>query len=101
MQSVVTVCIAVLFSLLSMASVQAAPGKVEYLEVKALSKVVTPRLKPIEANAKTLYVITWGGDVSMVYGVQEGYFRQEGMDTRLSLENDFAKQVQAVLDGKT
>ncbi len=101
MQSIVTVCIAVLFSLLSIASVQAAPGKVEYLEVKALSKVVTPRLKPIEANAKTLYVITWGGDVSMVYGVQEGYFRQEGMDTRLSLENDFAKQVQAVLDGKT
>jgi ABC-type nitrate/sulfonate/bicarbonate transport system substrate-binding protein/outer membrane protein OmpA-like peptidoglycan-associated protein len=101
MQRMVTACIAVLFSLLLMASAQAAPGKIEYVDATSLSKLVTPRLKPIEASAKTLYVITWGGDVSLVYGVQEGFFRQEGIDLSLSLENDFAKQVQAVLDGKT
>jgi ABC-type nitrate/sulfonate/bicarbonate transport system substrate-binding protein/outer membrane protein OmpA-like peptidoglycan-associated protein len=101
MQRMLTACIAVLFSLLSVASAQAAPGKIEYLEAKSLSKLVTPRLKPVEASAKKLYVITWGGDVSLVHGVQEGLFRQEGVDLNLSLENDFAKQVQAVLDGKT
>jgi ABC-type nitrate/sulfonate/bicarbonate transport system substrate-binding protein/outer membrane protein OmpA-like peptidoglycan-associated protein len=97
----VTTWITVLFSLLLMTSVHAAPAKVEYLEVKTLQKLVSPRLKPIDAGARTVYVITWGGDVSVVYGVQEGIFRQEGLDVSLSLENDFAKQVQAVLDGKT
>ncbi len=101
MKRSVTAFVAILFSLLFMNSVQAAPGKVEYLDVKSLSKVVTPRLKPVEAGAKRVYVITWGGDVSLVYGVQEGLFRQAGVDISLSLENDFAKQVQAVLDGKT
>ena len=80
---------------------QAAPSKIEYLEAKPLSKVVTPRLKPVEAGAKLVYVITWGGDVSLVYGLQEGLFREAGLDLTLQLENDFAKQVQAVLDGKT
>jgi ABC-type nitrate/sulfonate/bicarbonate transport system substrate-binding protein/outer membrane protein OmpA-like peptidoglycan-associated protein len=101
MKRIVTAFVLVLFSLLYMSSVQAAPSKVEYLEVKPLSKVVTPRLKPIETGGKVVYVITWGGDVSLVYGIQEGLFRQEGLDITLSLENDFAKQVQAVLDGKT
>ncbi|HSF32541.1 MAG TPA: ABC transporter substrate-binding protein [Candidatus Tectomicrobia bacterium] len=101
MSWMVPTLILVLFSLLSVCSVQAAPGKVEYLEAKPLSRVVTPRLKPIEPGSKLIYVITWGGDVSLVYGVQEGLFRQEGLDITLSLENDFAKQVQAVLDGKT
>src|SRR5215475_8595458 len=101
MKRTVATFVLVLFSLLCTASAPAAPGKVDYLEVKPLSKVVTPRLKPLEAGSKLVYVITWGGDVSLVYGVQEGLFRHEGLDITLSLENDFAKQVQAVLDGKT
>ena len=87
--------------LLSIGSAQAALGKVDYLEAKPLGKVVTPRLKPVETGAKIVYVLTWGGDVSLVYGVQEDLFREEGLDITLTLENDFAKQVQAVLDGKT
>jgi ABC-type nitrate/sulfonate/bicarbonate transport system substrate-binding protein/outer membrane protein OmpA-like peptidoglycan-associated protein len=101
MKGIITAFILVLFSLLFICSAQAAPDKVEYLEAKPLSKVVTPRLKPLEAGTKLVYVITWGGDVSIVYGVQEGLFRAEGLDVTLRLENDFAKQVQAVLDGKT
>jgi ABC-type nitrate/sulfonate/bicarbonate transport system substrate-binding protein/outer membrane protein OmpA-like peptidoglycan-associated protein len=101
MKRMVTTIVVVLFALLCTCSAQAAPSKVDYLEVKPLSKVATPRLKPIEAGSKTVYVITWGGDVSLVYGVQEGLFRAEGLDITLSLENDFAKQTQAVLDGKT
>jgi ABC-type nitrate/sulfonate/bicarbonate transport system substrate-binding protein/outer membrane protein OmpA-like peptidoglycan-associated protein len=96
-----TVFLLGLFLLLCPCRLQAAPGKIEYLEVKPLSKVVTPRLKPVETGSKLVYVITWGGDVSLVYGAQEGFFREAGLDLTLQLENDFAKQVQAVLDGKT
>jgi ABC-type nitrate/sulfonate/bicarbonate transport system substrate-binding protein/outer membrane protein OmpA-like peptidoglycan-associated protein len=101
MKALITVFVLILFSLLCICSVQAAPGKIEYLDAKPLSKVVTPRLKPVESGSKPLYVITWGGDVSLVHGLQEGLFRAEGLDISLSLENDFARQVQAVLDGKT
>ena len=101
MKRVITVFVLILFSLLWVCSVQAAPGTVEYLEAKPLGKVVTPRLKPVESGSKLVYVITWGGDVSLVHGLQEGLFRTEGLDMSLSLENDFARQVQAVLDGKT
>jgi len=96
-----TIFLLVLVALLCPYHLQAAPSKVEYLEAKPLSKVVTPHLKPVEAGSKLVYVITWGGDVSLVYGVQEGIFREAGLDVTLTLENDFAKQVQAVLDGKT
>jgi ABC-type nitrate/sulfonate/bicarbonate transport system substrate-binding protein/outer membrane protein OmpA-like peptidoglycan-associated protein len=101
MKSINATSVLVLFSLLFVCSAQPAPGKAEYLDPKPLSQVLTPRLKPVEAGAKLVYVITWGGDVSLVYGVQEGLFRAEGLDISLSLENDFAKQVQAVLDGRT
>jgi outer membrane protein OmpA-like peptidoglycan-associated protein len=100
-RTVTTIFLLVLVALLCPYRLQAAPGKVEYLEAKPLSKVVTPRLKPVEAGSKLVYVITWGGDVSLIYGVQEGLFREAGLDVALTLENDFAKQVQAVLDGKT
>src|SRR5262245_58129506 len=101
MRGIATTVFLGLFLLLSMGGAQAAPGKVEYLEAKPLSKAVTPRLKPVETGSKLVYIITWGGDVSLVYGVQEGLFREAGFDAALTLENDFAKQVQAVLDGKT
>src|SRR5919109_294041 len=101
MKNIITAFALILFSLLFTCSAQGAPGKGEYLEAKPLSKVVTPRLKPVEAGTKLVYVITWGGDVSLVNGIQEGLFRAAGLDVALTLENDFAKQVQAVLDGKT
>src|SRR5262245_33100698 len=91
MQRIITACVLVLFSLLFMCSAQAAPGNVEYLEAKPLSKVITPRLKPVEAGTKLVYVITWGGDVSLVYGTQEGLFRGEGLDVTLRLEIALAK----------
>jgi ABC-type nitrate/sulfonate/bicarbonate transport system substrate-binding protein/outer membrane protein OmpA-like peptidoglycan-associated protein len=100
-RTVITIFLLILAALLCPYHLQAAPSKVEYLEAKPLSKVVTPRLKPVEAGSKLVYVITWGGDVSLVYGVQAGLFREAGVEVTLTLENDFAKQVQAVLDGKT
>jgi hypothetical protein len=69
MKNIITAFALVLFSLLFVCSAQGAPGKGEYLEAKPLSKVVTPRLKPVEAGTKLVYVITWGGDVSLVYGM--------------------------------
>ena len=61
MQRMVITFVLVLFSLLSMGRAQAVPGKVEALEGKPLSKVVTPRLTPVDTGAKLVYVITWGG----------------------------------------
>lgn len=102
MQRRITTCgVLVLLWLLCAWPGYAAPSKIEYLEAKPLSKVLTPRLKPIETAAKTLYVITWGGDVSLIHGVEEGLFRNAGLDMTPTLENDFSKQIQAVLDGKT
>jgi hypothetical protein len=100
MKRIIASFVLVLFSLLCICNVQAAPGG-HTSKLNRLGKVITPRLKPVEAGTKLVYVITWGGDVSLVYGVQEGLFRAEGLDISPSLENDFAKQVQAVLDSKT
>src|SRR5262249_48900054 len=80
MRRMVTTGLWVLLTLLAVYSVQAAPAKIEYLNAQPLSKVVTPRLKSVEPGAKLVYVITWGGDVGLVYGVQEGLFREAGLD---------------------
>ena len=51
MRRITTTLFLGLFLLLSIGSAQAAPGKVEYLEAKPLSKVVTPHLKPVETGS--------------------------------------------------
>jgi hypothetical protein len=56
-----TIFLLVLVALLWPYHLQAAPSKVEYLEAKPLSKVVAPRLKPVETSSKLDYVLTWGG----------------------------------------
>ena len=61
MQRIITAFVLILFSLLFICSAQAAPGKVEYLEAKPLSKVVTPRLKPVESGyeARLRHYLGW------------------------------------------
>jgi len=79
----------------------AAAQKVQTVEAKPLAQVVTPRLQPVQAEPLTVYLITWGGDVATIQAEAEGLFKAEGLAVKLVCENDFAKQVQAVLDGKT
>lgn len=74
---------------------------VEYLTAKPLDDAVKGRLQPVVRGKLHLPLITWGGDVATIYADSEGFFREKGLDLELFTENDFAKQVEAVLAGKT
>lgn len=74
----------------------------EVLAPRPLASVIKGTAQPVaEGGPKTLFLITWGGDVATVLADAEGMFRAEGVDLRLQLENDFQKQAEAVLAGKT
>ena len=77
------------------------PQQIEKLPAQPLEDVVNVRLQPVK-NDNTAFAITWGGDVATEMAVVDGIFKQEGFDSfKLTCENDFAKQVQACLDGET
>lgn len=79
-----------------------AQSKVQTLEPKPMDQVVQVRLKPIStAGALRVPLITWGGDVATILADSDGLFKQQGLDVKLFVENDFAKQVQGFLDGET
>lgn len=78
-----------------------AAQKIQTVEAKPLAQIVSTRLQPVQAEPLTVYLITWGGDVATIHADAEGLFKGEGLSVKLVCENDFAKQVQAVLDGKT
>ncbi len=74
---------------------------VEYLDPKPLTQVVTGRLQPVSSGPVSLPLITWGGDVATVLADTDGVFKSEGLDVRLFTENNFQKQVEGALAGKT
>ena len=80
---------------------QAAAGEVEYLESKPLADVVRTQAKPVGSGKLMVPLITWGGDVATIEAHTGGFFKQEGLDTELFLENNFPKQVEACLSGKS
>jgi ABC-type nitrate/sulfonate/bicarbonate transport system substrate-binding protein/outer membrane protein OmpA-like peptidoglycan-associated protein len=86
---------------LVLAQPASAVQKIQTVDAKPLARMVTPRLQPVAAGASTLYLITWGGDVATIHADSEGLFKAEGVQVKLACENDFTKQVQGVLDGKT
>lgn len=75
---------------------------VEYLVAKPLSEVVQAKAQPVQSGPLRVPVITWGGDVSTIYTQTAKAFEQEGFkNVELFLENDFKKQVEGALSGKT
>jgi ABC-type nitrate/sulfonate/bicarbonate transport system substrate-binding protein/outer membrane protein OmpA-like peptidoglycan-associated protein len=81
-----------------------AAGNIEYLQPKPLYDCDTLKgvhLKPVKGGVLKIPLITWPGDVATIYTDQLGLFKKEGLDVQLFLENDFAKQVKAVLEGET
>lgn len=78
-----------------------AAGKPTPVDAKPLTAVVRGKIQPLQAGPLQVPLITWGGDVATVLADQEGYFRDEGLDVKLFAENDFAKQVQDFVGGKT
>jgi ABC-type nitrate/sulfonate/bicarbonate transport system substrate-binding protein/outer membrane protein OmpA-like peptidoglycan-associated protein len=97
----VRVFLATLSVLLAGAAGATLPN-IQTLQPKPLAEVVKTQLKPVQAGGRLpIYLITWGGDVATLVADSEGYFKDEGVDVTLATENDLAKQVQNVLDGKT
>lgn len=85
-----------------LAAAPAAVADVEYVDAKPLQDVVTAKARPVSTSGKTqLPLITWGGDVATIHAVEKGFLRDAGIDAELVLENNFPKQVEAVLSGRT
>lgn len=82
-------------------ALSASAQKIEYLEPKPLTQVVKATLRPVAGGATDFRLITWGGDVATIVAHMETIFKQEGIDATISCQNDFAQQVQDVIDGKT
>ncbi len=87
--------------LVLMAAMPAA-ADVEYIDAKPLQDVVTTKARPVSTSGKIqLPLITWGGDVATIHAVEKGFLKNAGLDVELALENNFPKQVEAVLSGRT
>ncbi|MEE8523588.1 MAG: ABC transporter substrate-binding protein [Thermoanaerobaculia bacterium] len=85
-----------------LAAVAPVAADVEYLDAKPLQNVVATKARPVSTSGKTqLPLITWGGDVATIHAVEKGFLRDAGIDAELVLENNFPKQVEAVLSGRT
>ncbi len=92
----------VCMALSAMFCANVAAEEIEYLNATPLTDVVNARSGNVEASGKLLVpVITWGGDVSAIYTHSEGIFKENGLEVELFLENNFPKQVEAALSGKT
>ena len=83
-------------------SADMALAVVDYQNVKTMSQVVSATVKPFTASGPIpVPIITWGADVATILTKQEGYFSQEGTDVSLFKEDNFVKQVEACLSGRT
>lgn len=75
---------------------------VEYVTVQPLQNIVSASARPVSTSGKLeLPLITWGGDVATIHAVDKGFLKNEGLDVELVTENNFPKQVEAVLTGRT
>jgi outer membrane protein OmpA-like peptidoglycan-associated protein/ABC-type nitrate/sulfonate/bicarbonate transport system substrate-binding protein len=68
---------------------------------RPLSEVISQRAKSVRSGKLFVPMITWGGDVATVYTNDSGLFQAEGLDVSLFVENNFPRQVEMCLEGKT
>jgi len=79
----------------------AQAAKQDRLTLQPLAEAVTVRLGSVKSAPHTLPLITWGGDIGTVTAEMEGYFRSARLDVNLVREDNFAKQVENCLRGRT
>lgn len=79
----------------------ATAQQIEYLEAKPLIEVVQGKAQSVSTMKMGVPLITWGGDVATILASTSGIFENNGLDVELFLENNFTKQVEACLSGKT
>ena len=80
----------------------AVAQSVEYVRAKPLKDAVRSKARPVPKSTQLqVPLITWGGDVATIHAVEKGFFADEGLDVSLVLENNFPKQVEAALSGRS
>lgn len=91
---------------LSLASLaNAAPN---YVNPLPLTKVVKTSVGKVRGAEVSLPIITWGGDITTIYAngsdkktQANSLFRAQGLNFKLSRNDDFSKQVENYVKGKT
>ena len=78
-----------------------AVAEIEYKKAQPLVDVISGSAKPVSSGKVRVPLITWGGDVATIHAQEKGLFKAEGLDVELFVENNFPKQVEAVLAGRT
>ena len=81
-----------------------AADTIETVTAKPLAQQLTNTTpKPIKPGVLRVPTITWPGDVSTVSAEKDlqELFKKQGLNVELFCENDFAKQVQGVINGET
>ena len=77
-------------------------GKQVVEKPRPLTDIVKGRAKAVRAsNSVSVPMITWGGDVATIYADNKGFFRENGLNVSLFVENMFSKQVARCLSGET
>jgi len=93
----VFVCLSVLLVTMQPAMAQ----QVEYLEPKPLTEVVRIKARPVTSGKIRVPLITWGGDAATIFSLTDGIFKEEGLDVEIFVENNFPKQIETCLSGKS
>jgi len=93
--------VAIVACLIAVAATEARAQNVQVLTPLPLEQVVKTQPKPVVSGVLQLPLIAWGADEAAILADQQGLFREEGLQVSLFAEDDFAKQVQGVMDGKS
>ncbi|MGA1826075.1 MAG: nitrate ABC transporter substrate-binding protein [bacterium] len=93
----ILVCFVVFFVIVKPVMAQ----QVEYLEPKPLTEVIGIKAQPVSSGTIRVPLITWGGDTATIFSSLEGIFKEEGLDVELFVENNFTKQIETCLSGKS
>lgn len=88
------------FAVLVSGTAYAQQSNIEYLTAQPMTQVVQGRVQPVSSDQR-VPLITWGGDVATILADLRKTFDQEGLNIDVYTENDFVKQVEDALSGKT
>jgi len=74
--------------------------QIEFLDAQPMTQVIQGKVQSVSSDRR-VPAITWGGDVATILAEIQGIFKKEGLDVEVYTQNDFVKQVEDVLTGRT
>src|SRR3989344_2760901 len=92
---------AIIISLLANTAFTTFAQKPEYTHATPMFQLTNVKAQPVKGGTIPIPMITWGGDVKAVYAQEYGLFKAEALDVSIFCENNFLKQCENVLAGKT